>query len=102
MSQKNPLMSENAHNTKNPPMQSESEKRQSGSTRKKLFIYRDWCKQCGICTAFCPTGSLEMGPAGPEWKFPDTCAGCRACELRCPDFAIELIQDVENTDAPEE
>jgi len=102
MDQKNPLSSQRVPDTQNPPTDTPSEKNQAGSRSKKLLIYRDWCKQCGICTAFCPTGSLVMGPDGPEWKFPEKCSGCRACELRCPDFAIELIEDTEGADGPEE
>ncbi|MBU2547818.1 MAG: 4Fe-4S binding protein [Proteobacteria bacterium] len=66
---------------------------------EELTIYENWCKRCGICAAFCPTGALEMGPDGPEWKHPDQCVGCRACELRCPDFAIEVLLPGEKEDA---
>ena len=91
---------ETGHREKGPPAQGQSEEQRSGSKSSKLLIYRDWCKRCGICVAFCPTGSLEMGPDGPEWKYPERCAGCRDCELRCPDFAIEMIQDSEDADGP--
>ncbi len=61
---------------------------------KDVRVYQSWCKKCGICAAFCPTKALEIGPAGnPVWKHPDLCIGCRMCELRCPDFAIEVVKD---------
>lgn len=60
----------------------------------KLFIqiiYRDWCKACGICVAFCPTGVYDRDESGkPLAARPDDCIGCRFCELHCPDFAITI------------
>ena len=66
---------------------------------KEVKVYRSWCKRCGICAAFCPKGALKMGDDGPEWIDPEACIGCRMCELRCPDFAIEVIaeEDKEET-----
>lgn len=69
-----------------------AQKDKAGRRPKDLHIYPSWCKQCGICAAFCPTGALDMGPDGhPVWKNPDACIGCKMCELRCPDFAIEVV-----------
>lgn len=65
---------------------------------KDVKIYKSWCKRCGICAAFCPKGALEMGQDGPEWKNKDACIGCRMCELRCPDFAIEVVKGEEKGD----
>jgi len=66
------------------------------SKRKyRIEIYKDWCKRCGICIEFCPTRVLEPDESGhPRVKNPDACIGCRQCEIRCPDFAIE-VQDEE-------
>lgn len=49
------------------------------------------CKQCGICVAFCPKQVLkqQMGHT-PEVVRIEACIGCRMCQLRCPDFAIEM------------
>jgi 2-oxoglutarate ferredoxin oxidoreductase subunit delta len=59
--------------------------------KKKLNVYRSWCKRCGICEAFCPKGALERDAQGfPRWKDPQLCVACHLCELRCPDFAIEV------------
>jgi 2-oxoglutarate ferredoxin oxidoreductase subunit delta len=66
----------------------------------RLQVYRSWCKKCGICVAFCPKGALETDPEGfPRWKSPIVCVACRMCELRCPDFAIEVIMDQGQSDA---
>ncbi|MFN3535060.1 MAG: 4Fe-4S dicluster domain-containing protein [Desulfatiglandales bacterium] len=56
-------------------------------------IFRDWCKQCGICVAFCPKKVLDRDPKGaPVVARPQDCIGCRFCELHCPDFAISITE----------
>jgi 2-oxoglutarate ferredoxin oxidoreductase subunit delta len=56
----------------------------------KLFVYRRWCKGCGICVEFCPKDVFEMGPDGhAEVVFPEQCADCGLCVVLCPDFAIK-------------
>lgn len=54
-----------------------------------VHIYYEWCKKCGICVAFCPTGTLAARPDGaPYVKFPDKCIHCERCDMHCPDYAI--------------
>jgi 2-oxoglutarate ferredoxin oxidoreductase subunit delta len=61
-----------------------------------IDIYRAWCKSCGICVAFCPTGTLARDETGsPYVKHPDKCIKCGLCELRCPDFAITVHEKKE-------
>ena len=61
-----------------------------------INIYRDWCKSCGICAAFCPRQCLSLDAEGaPVVENSQRCTGCRWCELHCPDFAI-CVQEVEN------
>lgn len=56
-------------------------------------IYRDWCKACGLCIAFCPKKVYDRDEEGkPIIARPDDCIGCLFCEIHCPDFAI-TIQD---------
>lgn len=58
-----------------------------------IDIYKAWCKGCGICAAFCPTGALARDEAGyPYVKHPEKCINCGWCEMRCPDFAITVKQ----------
>jgi len=58
----------------------------------RIEVNREWCKGCGICVAFCPRQVLEAGPNGkPLVVRPEACIWCELCELRCPDYAIELL-----------
>lgn len=69
-------------------------KQEPGKKQKKLFdqrIFRDWCKSCGLCVAFCPKQVIGRDTTGaPVIEKPDACIGCRFCELHCPDFAITI------------
>jgi 2-oxoglutarate ferredoxin oxidoreductase subunit delta len=70
----------------------------SAESRKKkeeprIDIFKAWCKACGICVAFCPTGALAKDETGsPYVKDIEKCIGCGWCEIRCPDFAITVGQ----------
>lgn len=66
----------------------------SGDNKKvtpNIDLYRAWCKACGICASFCPTGVLGRDEAGyPYVKNIDKCINCGWCEIRCPDFSITV------------
>ena len=52
---------------------------------------KKYCKGCGICVAFCPKQVLELDELGKVYeKAPENCISCGQCELRCPDFAIQV------------
>lgn len=60
-----------------------------------VWVDESRCKACDICVSLCPSGVLGMKK--DEHKvlgkiisvaYPDSCIGCRECELHCPDFAI--------------
>ncbi len=75
-------------------------KKEAEAVKKKKKIPRvvvkeSWCKGCEICVAFCPTGVLEMEDRLAVVKNPEACTACMLCELRCPDFAIEVFTDQE-------
>jgi len=58
-----------------------------------IDFYRDWCKACGLCMAFCPQKIIVADKNGkPTVMEPDQCIGCRFCELHCPDFAITVTE----------
>jgi 2-oxoglutarate ferredoxin oxidoreductase subunit delta len=71
---------------------------------QKIDIYKAWCKGCGICVAFCPTGALAKDEAGyPYVKDIEKCINCGWCEIRCPDFAITVEKKTgKNAGAAEE
>ncbi|PLX39846.1 MAG: 2-ketoglutarate ferredoxin oxidoreductase subunit delta [Deltaproteobacteria bacterium] len=65
--------------------------------KRKVVIYRDWCKQCGICSTFCPTGCIVKEEDGyPFPRYIEKCIGCRLCELRCPEFAITVEEEAKS------
>jgi 2-oxoglutarate ferredoxin oxidoreductase subunit delta len=69
----------------------------SGAEEKRpihIEVYRDWCKGCGICAAFCPKKVLAIDDTGHSYaKNPEACIRCGMCEMRCPDFAISVEQE---------
>ena len=66
--------------------------------RGQVSTFHNWCKGCGLCVEFCPTGVLEQREDGHVIvAHPEKCTACRWCELHCPDFAI-FVTEV----APEE
>jgi 2-oxoglutarate ferredoxin oxidoreductase subunit delta len=66
-----------------------------------IDIYRAWCKQCGLCVAFCPRECLALDEEGaPVVVKPERCTGCGWCELHCPDFAISVRERL--AEKPEE
>ncbi|MBN2537999.1 4Fe-4S binding protein [candidate division WOR-3 bacterium] len=57
----------------------------------RFTIIRHFCKGCGICVAFCPTGALGLDDRFKVVLLhPEKCIGCRMCQLRCPDLAIHV------------
>jgi 2-oxoglutarate ferredoxin oxidoreductase subunit delta len=64
--------------------------------RGEVRIFENWCKGCGLCIEFCPAGVLVLGMDNrPKPIYPENCIACRWCELHCPDFAIYIIDLVE-------
>jgi 2-oxoglutarate ferredoxin oxidoreductase subunit delta len=59
--------------------------------RFEIDVFRDWCKCCGICAAFCPLECIALDDEGaPTMVDSNRCSGCGWCELHCPDFAISV------------
>ena len=66
-------------------------RRGRSKSRGRVIVYRKWCKECGICIAFCPRDVLARDEDGSVLVAnPDACTACRWCELHCPDFAITV------------
>ena len=61
---------------------------------KEHLINREWCKGCGICIEFCAKKVLEMDAQDKAVPVrTEDCVVCRLCEMRCPDLAIEVIEE---------
>ena len=65
----------------------------------RILVYRELCKACGLCVAWCPQQVLEPDAhAYPIAAHPDRCVNCKACERHCPDLAIEVIPPQPDTE----
>ncbi len=63
---------------------------------KEIAIDHNWCKGCNICVTFCPKNVLELNDRERSVAVrPEDCILCRLCEMRCPDLAINVIEEKE-------
>jgi len=65
----------------------------SEKKKARIVINTAWCKGCGICVEFCPKHVLVMKDGHPVVAHLEECTLCQLCELRCPDFAIEVHEE---------
>ena len=58
--------------------------------RGQVTIFGMWCKGCGLCVEFCPTGVLAFNGEDehPVVVHPEKCTACHWCDTHCPDLAI--------------
>ncbi len=69
----------------------QSARKKQPRPKGRVIVFGKWCKECGICIAFCPHKVLGKAPDGSTVVVnPDECTACRWCELHCPDFAITV------------
>jgi len=81
-----------------PPGPPAADKPKRKRPKVEIKINYDWCKRCGICTAFCPEAVFTEDPFGkPLITNPDACIDCQLCVIRCPDFAIDVDRLKEET-----
>ena len=60
------------------------------SKKYEHVIRERWCKGCNICVALCPKNVLALSNGKATAERPGDCIGCLLCQMRCPDFAIEV------------
>ncbi len=61
--------------------------------RGQVIIFGMWCKGCGLCVEFCPTGVLGfVHQEQPAVIHPEKCNACHWCDTHCPDLAIVVKQ----------
>jgi len=63
--------------------------------RGQVVIFGTWCKGCGLCVEFCPTGVLGLDrDSRPIVIAPEKCTACHWCDTHCPDLAI-VVKHIE-------
>jgi 2-oxoglutarate ferredoxin oxidoreductase subunit delta len=75
-------------NVENRPAPEPETARPKRGPRGKVTIFGMWCKGCGLCVAFCPTGVLEFKGDEVIVAHPEKCSACHWCDTHCPDLAI--------------
>ncbi len=61
----------------------------------KVKHFREYCKSCQLCLKVCPKSVYKINERGQVVVDDDTrCIGCQQCYWICPDFALEVVEDV--------
>jgi NAD-dependent dihydropyrimidine dehydrogenase PreA subunit len=50
------------------------------------------CTGCGTCVDTCPVAVYEVKDGKSIPVKPEECLVCRACEVQCPETAIQVIE----------
>jgi len=58
----------------------------------KIVVSNDKCTGCGTCVDTCPVGVFEVKDGKSVPTKPEECLVCRACEVQCPENAIQVIE----------
>jgi 2-oxoglutarate ferredoxin oxidoreductase subunit delta len=58
---------------------------------RNITVIPRYCKGCEICVKLCPTSTLEIKDFKVRVVRIEDCNECMLCEIRCPDFAIEVF-----------
>lgn len=60
---------------------------------KELKIDLEKCTGDGYCAIICSMGCYEIKEEHASVKDVGACRVCYACEMRCPEGAIEVIEE---------
>jgi len=58
----------------------------------KIVVDNDKCTGCGTCGDTCPVGVFEVKEKKSIAVKPEECLVCRACEVQCPESAIQVVE----------
>jgi NAD-dependent dihydropyrimidine dehydrogenase PreA subunit len=58
----------------------------------EIKIAVEKCDGCGTCVDVCPVEVFELKDNKSVVVNLDECLVCRACEVQCPNSAIEVIE----------
>ena len=71
-----------------------------GKMHGRVRVFRNWCKGCGLCIAFCPQEVFTADDQHqPVATHQERCLACHWCTIHCPDFAI--VVEVVHSNASE-
>lgn len=63
-----------------------------GMKMVKIVVDNAKCTGCGTCADTCPVGVYEVKEKKSIPVKSEECLVCRACEVQCPESAIQVIE----------
>jgi 2-oxoglutarate ferredoxin oxidoreductase subunit delta len=58
----------------------------------KIIVDNHKCSGCSTCVEVCPVSVYELKNEKAVAAKPEECLVCRACEVQCPENAIQIVE----------